>query len=278
MGLLSKVWSKGLGPLLALILIAQGDVSHAYVHYDGSDWKLTGQGIVCCPCKVPCPCRSNGPPSYGHCEATLYLRIHQGNYEKVKLDGMQVVESGGMCAVNYQKLSALYFEPSTSEAQRLAFMKILASFSPPQSSQFSNVRVLPFNSHVESGHLFKIAIPGALEMVVDRNWGKAAPPMPMVAAQDYFSNALQYAENIRYWMHDPEAGLDFDYSRRQANYRVVNLRAQQYREKSMLIQFGNGKGSFTPKQLQLIRAQHLALPRLQALEKTAQQLRTERLH
>jgi hypothetical protein len=52
MGLLSKVWSKGLGPLLALILIAQGDVSHAYVHYDGSDWKLTGQGIVCCPCKV----------------------------------------------------------------------------------------------------------------------------------------------------------------------------------------------------------------------------------
>jgi hypothetical protein len=35
----------------------------------------------------------------------------------------------------------------------------------------------------------------------------------------------------------------------------------------MLIQFGNGKGWFTPKQRQLIKAQHLALPRLGAIEK-----------
>src|SRR6516165_10725373 len=42
-------------------------------HSTGKDWHLKGEGVVCCPCAVPCPCRTNGRPTYGHCEATLYL-------------------------------------------------------------------------------------------------------------------------------------------------------------------------------------------------------------
>jgi hypothetical protein len=277
MGTLSKMWLPSLGFfLLGAVLVAQvTQPGPNRVRYDGADWNLKGEGVVCCPCTVPCPCRSNGPPSYGHCEATLYLRIAHGKYGTESLDGMQVVDSGGMCAISYQKLSALYFEPSASRAQQLAFMKLLASFSANHTAEFSHVRVVPFDSEVPGGRLFKVTIPDTLEMTVDRDWGQSAPPMPMVAAQDYFSNTLQYAQNIRYRMHDLEAGLDFDYSHRQANYREVDLTVQRYRSRSMLIEFANGKGWFTPEQTKLIRAQHLTLPQLEAIQKIALQLRKD---
>ncbi len=52
------------------------------------DWHLKGEGIVCCPCAVPCPCRSNARPTHGHCESTGVIRIAEGNYGKVPLDGL----------------------------------------------------------------------------------------------------------------------------------------------------------------------------------------------
>ncbi|HVH50137.1 MAG TPA: hypothetical protein VM781_00605, partial [Candidatus Bathyarchaeia archaeon] len=107
---------------------------------------------------------------------------------------------------------------------------------------------------------------------VDRNWGRDSPPMPLVAAQDNFSNTLQYAQNIRYSTHDLEAGLDFDYSRRQANYREVDLSVQQYRSKQMLVQFANGQGWFTAEQMKLIRAQRLVIPQLDWIRDKAKQL------
>jgi hypothetical protein len=247
--------------------------SSVSVHDDGSDWKLKGDGIVCCPCSVPCPCRTNGPATYGHCEATLYLRIKQGNYGNRDLGGMQIVRSGGMCSVNYEKLSALYFDSSASAAQREALMKLLASFSQDHVAEFPYVRAVPFDVQITNDRLFRINLGDILEMVVDRNWGEASPPMPFTAAQDHFANALQYIQNIRYRMHDETAGLDFDYSRRQANYRVVDLTAEQYRSRSMLIQFADGKGWFSAKQMELIATQHLRLPQLDVIRKDALQLR-----
>jgi hypothetical protein len=252
--------------------------SSVLAHDDGSDWKLRGDGIVCCPCSVPCPCRTNGPATYGHCEATLYLRIKQGNYGDRDLGGMQIVRSGGMCSVNYEKLSALYFDSSSSAAQREALMKLMASFSPEHAAEFPHVRAVPFAVQITDDHLFRISLGDILEMIVDRTWGEASPPMAFTAAQDYFANALQYAQNIRYRMHDETAGLDFDYSRRQANYRVVDLTAEQYRSKSMLIQFADGQGRFSAKQMELINAQHLALPQLDAIRKEALRLRSAGSH
>lgn len=245
-------------------------------HYDGADWKLKGEGVVCCPCTVPCPCRTNAAPSYGHCEATLYLRIKQGHYGAINLDGVQLIDSGGMCAISYSRLSALYFDASTSPSQQFALMKLIASFSPQLTASFPHVRVVHFVSQVTGDHLFQVSIPGILWMTVDRDWGQAAPPMPIVAAPDHFSNVIQYAQNIQYRIHDPEAELEFDYSRRQANYRPVDLSVEQYRSKSMLIQFANGKGWFTPQQIKLIKAQHLSLPQINVIRRDAFRLRQAR--
>lgn len=260
--------------VLGSMLMAQspGTESAGMASHQGVHWNLKGEGLVCCPCRVPCPCRSNGKPSYGHCEATLFLRIKQGHYENVNLDDMNVVESGGMCAINYRALSVLYFSSSDSPERRDAYQKLTSSFSPSPLS-FPHVKTVPLNAQVLGEHLFNVTIPGILEIVVDRNWGLSAPPMPMVAASDAFANALQYVQNIHYSVHDPEAGLDFDYSRRQANYRVVDVTDEQYRMKSMLIQFVDGKGWFSPGQMALIKAQNLAVPDLTALREEALRLR-----
>jgi Protein of unknown function (DUF1326) len=246
------------------------------VHYHGCNWRMKGDGIVCCPCAVPCPCRNNSTPSYGHCEATLYLRIKQGHYGNTNLAGMQVIDCGGMCAIRYQPLSALYFNRNVSPAQQAAFMKIIASFSPDGVAKFPYVRVAGFDSKIIADHLFNISIPGLVELIVDRDWGQSSPPMPMVAAPDHFSNLIQYVQNIRYRLHDPEAGLDFDYSHRQANYRIVDLSIDQYRSKSMLIQFGDGKGWFSARQMEIIKAQHLPVPQLEVIRKEALRLREAR--
>ena len=263
--------------VLTTALFAQppGGQSAGVARPGAAGWRLKGDGVVCCPCRVPCPCRTNANPSYGHCEATLFLRIKQGHYGDVNLDGMNLVSSGGMCAIDYHLLDALYFSSSDSPERRAAFMALISSFSSAHSGA-PHVRVVTLNAQVIDEHLFKVSIPGILEIVVDRNWGLSAPPLPMVAAPDHFANLLQYVQNIRYSMHDPEAGLDFDYSRRQANYRVVDLTDEQYRTKSMLIQYADYSGWYSPGQMALIKAQHLQIPDLVALREQAIRLRGAR--
>ncbi|MGO8787734.1 MAG: DUF1326 domain-containing protein [Terriglobia bacterium] len=244
-------------------------------HPGAASWHLKGDGVVCCPCRVPCPCRMNAKPSFAHCEATLFLRIKQGQYGDVNLDGINLVSSGGMCAIDYQLVQAVYFSSSDSPERQAAFIALKSSFSstPPGDP---HAKVVSLNAQVIDEHLFKVSIPGIVEIVADRNWGLSSPPMPMVAAPDHFANQLQYIQNIRYSVHDPEAGLDFDYSRRQANYRVVDLTDEQYRTKSMLIQYADYSGWYSPGQMALIKAQHLQIPDPVALREQAIRLKGAR--
>jgi hypothetical protein len=193
----------------------------------------------------------------------------------VNLDGMELVESGGMCAIDYRKLSALYFSASEPPPRQAAYMKLTSSFSPA-ALEFPHVQVVPLHAQVTDERVFSVSIPNILEIVVDRNWGLGAPPIPMVAAADHFANLIQYVQNIRYCIHDDKAGLNFDYSRRQANYRVIDLTRQQYLTKSMLVQFADGKGRFSTGQMALIKAQNLQVPELESIRDKAIRLRDTR--
>ncbi|MFL6353055.1 MAG: DUF1326 domain-containing protein [Bryobacteraceae bacterium] len=228
--------------------------------YDGKSWSLDGAGVVCCPCRVPCPCRRNGPPSFGHCEATLYLHIKQGRYGTTDLAGLRMIDSGGACSMTYHTLSALYFDERSSPDERAAMLKLIASMFTGGAAEFSRVRAVPLDTDESSDRFFRISIPGTLRMEVDRNWGQQTAPFPWVAAVDHFSNALQYVQNVRYEIHDPEAHIDFDYSHRQANYRLIHLSHEDYANKRMLIQYMDATGNFNEDQLRLIRALRLEPP------------------
>jgi hypothetical protein len=167
--------------------------------------------------------------------------------------------------MSYKRLAALYLDASLTDQQRASFMKILASFFSDRTAEFPYVRTVPIDGKVLDGHIIEVSIKNILEMRVDRNWGRPTPPFPEVAACDYYSNTIQYSQNIRYRMHDERAQLVFDYSRRHGNYRNVDVGAEQYRAMLMLIQFQNGAGWFNGDQLKLIHAQHLTLPDLAAI-------------
>ena len=245
-------------------------------HSSGADWHLKGEGVVCCPCAVPCPCRTNGGATYGHCEATLYLHVSDGHYGKVPLKNLNMVDTSGPCGMSYEKLSAVYLDRTTPAEVQEALLQLLASFSATGKADFPYVREVSIKAQVTDGHLFQVAIPGILDMVVDRNWGQAAPPLPAYAAQDRFANALEYVQNIRYRMHDAGAKLNFDYSRRQANYRSIDLDAADYRERRMIVQYLDGSGWFNAAMLQIIQEQHLLLPDLEAIRKQVARLRLAR--
>jgi hypothetical protein len=245
----------------------------ATVRDDGADWHLKGEGVVCCPCPTPCPCRTNGNATYGHCERTLFVQLKEGHYGDTKLNGLKWVNTGGACAMSYTMRSASYFDASTTPEQRTAFMKVFASFYPAGTASFPYVRVVPIDFQPGTGGRLRVTIPQIAEMEVDRNWGQASPPFPMTAGVDPLANSLQFIENIRYRMRDPEAGLDFDYSRRQANYRIVDLDASQYRSKSMLFQYEDGTGWFNDAQLQLIKRLGLQLPDLDGIRRHVARLK-----
>jgi hypothetical protein len=175
--------------------------------------------------------------------------------------------------MSYEKLSAVYLDSDTVPEVQAALLKVLASFSPAQISEFPYVRTVPIDAQVTGGHLFKISIHGILEMCVDRNWGQASPPLPAVAAQDRFANALQYVQNIRYRMHDDAASLSFDYSRRQANYRSIDLDISDYRARKMIFQYLDGSGWFNAPMLKIVSEQHLLMPDLAAIRREFQRMR-----
>lgn len=253
-----------------------GSSARSYrVHYDGTGWSLKGDGVVCCPCASPCPCRHNSPPTYGHCEALLYLNFTDGHYGKVNMKGVRLAYLSGSCAMSYQGMTDLYFDNTVTPEQQQAFMKVVSSFFGGKPASFPYVRSVPMEVQVTAGHLYSIVIPQIMDIQVDRNWGQPTPPLPWVAATDHFANALQYIENIRYRLHDPDAGVNFDYSHRQANYRVVDLSSEQYKSGSMLIQHAQGDGQFSQRQLAIIKAQHLQLPDLDALGAKVVRLRQE---
>jgi len=264
-------------PVLGITQNSPSSAAHsATVHSSGADWHLKGEGVVCCPCAVPCPCRTNGSPTYGHCEATLYLRVREGYYGKVNFKNLDVVDTSGSCGMSYEKLSAFYIDQSTSPEVLEAFLQLLASFSATGAVEFSYVREVPIHAQVNGGRLFQVSIPEILEMIVDRNWGQAEPPFPAYAAQDRFANALQYIQNIRYRMHDEGAKMHFDYSRRQANYRSIDLDAADYRAKRMLVQYLDGSGWFNAPMLRIINEQHLLLPNLEGIRREVVHLRQAR--
>lgn len=178
--------------------------------------------------------------------------------------------------MSYEKLSAIYFEEATPPEVQEAFLQLLASFSPSGTAEFPYVREVPIHAQITDGHLFQVSIPQILEMVVDRNWGEATPPLAPYAAQDRFANALQYVQNIRYRMHDEGAKLHFDYSRRQANFRSVDLDAADYRMRHMLVQYLDGSGWFNPAMLKIIEEQHLQLPDPEAIRREVARLRQAR--
>lgn len=54
-------------------------------------WMLRGMQFANCNCDWGCPCQFNAPTTHGHCEAIEVGHIEQGEYNGIRLDGLNYV-------------------------------------------------------------------------------------------------------------------------------------------------------------------------------------------
>ncbi len=242
-------------PLLFAVLERERMPKRAHLPFT-ADWHLKGEGMVCCPCNVPCPCRSNGHPTHRHCENTGVFHIAQGHYGDVSLDGFTFASvdaamgEGGLP-------SALYVNGSASDEQLIALERIFQGFDPMRPFLFLDVKRVPLALARPDANTYEVHVSGVFDIKIRRDLDDTGKPQLETAALDNFSNRLEYARNLLYKVWDAEGGLRWDYSGRQANFRTIDLDARDYRERTMLSQFTDGAGFFNAKQLDLIKNQKL---------------------
>ncbi len=234
------------------------------------EWHLKGEGLVCCPCKVPCPCRSNGTPTHKHCENTGLIHIQRGHYGKISLDDFNFVAVNGAMETHIAP-DLLYVEPAATDQQLIALERIMQSFNPLQPAIILDMARAPISLVTsEQGDVYEVRIPKLLEIRIRRELNIRGKPLFLTAALDQFSNTIEYARNLTYKFWDHNGALKWDYSGRQANFRTIDLDSGAYTSQIMLIQFADTSGGFNKKQLELIKSQSLPLLRAYAQHKATE--------
>ena len=55
------------------------------------DWRIKGPELSTCSCDWGCPCQFNELPSRRYCRAAVAMRIDEGHFGDVRLDGLHWV-------------------------------------------------------------------------------------------------------------------------------------------------------------------------------------------
>src|SRR5215469_649629 len=93
-----------------------------------NSWKIAGSYFEACNCNIACPCVFTGPPTDGECTALIAWHIDQGNFEEIRLDGLNAVfaahSPGHMMEVKWKV--ALYVDERANQGQRDALTQIFS--------------------------------------------------------------------------------------------------------------------------------------------------------
>ncbi len=220
------------------------------------DFEVEGIGFTECQCTAyACPCRSNGHPTHGGCDAADFAYIKRGHYGDVKLDGLKAVVIGDLIDVKPENTGAtIYFDEKTTPAQRKAFLEMFQLMFQWAPAKIGKTKVVPIQfSESADKTVYTLNIPGVLEEKAVMKRGKDGKPLHTVPAMDQWGNAINYADNVVFKYHDKELGKEWDLSGRQSNVKYFHTTKKMYDNKELLIQHGDMSGTWTPKQKEIIQ-------------------------
>jgi hypothetical protein len=52
------------------------------------EWRVRADEFTNCNCSYGCPCQFNALPTHGFCEGAIFVKIHEGHFGDVRLDGL----------------------------------------------------------------------------------------------------------------------------------------------------------------------------------------------
>lgn len=105
------------------------------------DWRLKGPEISACNCAWGCPCQFNSLPTHGNCRATVAMRIDEGHFGEVLLDGLLwagVFAWPGAIHEGHGE-SQVVVDERADERQRTALLTILAGRETDPGATIFNV-------------------------------------------------------------------------------------------------------------------------------------------
>lgn len=176
------------------------------------DWRMQGPEITNCNCAWGCPCQFNALPTQGHCRATVAMRIDEGYFGEVRLDGLKwvsVLAWPGPIHHGKGEVQTIIDERA-DEQQREAILAILKGDQTEPGATIFNV----FTAVLDTVHkpLFlpiefdadfaarsaRFAVPGMVEARVEpiRNPVTGAPHQAKVTLQHGFEyHEAEYASS-----------------------------------------------------------------------------------
>jgi hypothetical protein len=222
---------------------------------DIPDFDVHGISMTECQCTAyACPCRSNGHPDHGSCDAADFTYIKHGHYGKVDMSGFKAVVVGDLIDHDASKVQGTaYFDKSSTPAQREAFNEMLAfmfGWNPPHIVG-SKVVSIDFKESPDKS-TYTLTIPDILEEKGVMKRDSAGQPMHVVPAMDLWGNKITYLDNVVFKYHDKGVG-EWDLSGHQANVKEFHTTKEMYANKKLLMQHGDMSGTWTAEQKKMIQ-------------------------
>ena len=242
--------------LLALTAFALAADEGKSMPKDVPDFDVQGISMTECQCTAyACPCRSNGHPTHGSCDAADFTYIKHGHFGKVDMSGFKAVVVGDLIDHDASKVQGTaYFDEKTTKEQQAAFSQMLAfmfGWNPPH---IVTAKVVPINFQVSPDkNTYRLTIPGILDEKGVMKRDKDGKPLHVVPAMDLWGNKITYLDNVVFKWHDKGVG-EWDLSGRQANVKEFHTTKEMYANKKLLMQHGDMSGTWTAEQKKMIEA------------------------
>jgi hypothetical protein len=114
------------------------------------DWSINATSVSTCNCNWGCPCQFNALPSYGNCRAIVGIRVDEGHFGDLRLDGLKAAAvfawPGAIHEGHGEGLAII--DERASEAQREALLKILGGQeTEPFATIFSVIAAMTEKFH-----------------------------------------------------------------------------------------------------------------------------------
>jgi hypothetical protein len=94
-------------------------------------WHVNAASIEACSCSLFCPRYFNPIPAWDHCQFNTAIRVKEGNYGDVKLDGMKIWLSGDLASSFGDGAAVIFtFEPGATRSQVDAAVQVLTQIYP----------------------------------------------------------------------------------------------------------------------------------------------------
>lgn len=112
-----------------------------------TDWRLKGEWLKACSCDYGCPCDFNARPTQGWCKGFLGMRITEGHFGEVSLDGVSffvTVDFPGPLHEGNGTIQPIIDARATPE-QRTALFEIMSGRHSKEGTIFHIVSLIVSN-------------------------------------------------------------------------------------------------------------------------------------